>query len=105
MLSKKRISATRAFLLRREHDLSQEAAARVLNVSKNTWIRWEHGETEADELSLQLFPFLARQECPAPCREARANHISGIYLREHVTSCSQCWLMAQYLAKTRRPKS
>jgi transcriptional regulator with XRE-family HTH domain len=104
MVKKHKNSATYAIHLRRENHLSQEAAARLLNISKNTWIRWEHGETEADKLSLQLLPFLARQECPAPCREARANNISGIYLAPHVASCGECWLMAQYLAKTQRPK-
>lgn len=104
MAKKQSSSATYAMRLRRENNLSQEAAARLLYISKNTWIRWEQGETEADGLSLQLLPFLARQECPAPCRAARANNISGIYLAQHVVSCSECWLMAQYLAKTQRPK-
>lgn len=91
--------------LRRSLGISQEEAARLLNIAKNTWIRWEHGEMRANDLSLHLLPFLARRECPAPCHEARTHKIDGIFLAPHVAVCKECWLMVQFLAKTTLPKS
>ena len=105
MKLKKRRPPTEAESLRGKLGISQEEAARLLNVAKNTWIRWEHGESSANKLSLQLLPFLVRRECPAPCYEARARKIDGVFLAQHVAACKDCWLMAQYLAKTRLPKS
>ncbi len=80
-------------------NLTQIEAARLLNVSKNTWIRWEYGKCRYDELALRLLRRLALQECPAPCEKAKKQQISADFLCKHVPSCKQCWLMVQYLSK------
>jgi transcriptional regulator with XRE-family HTH domain len=85
--------------------LSQREAARLLNVSKNTWIRWEQGKSRYDELALRLMRRLALQECPNPCLEATRHHISSDFLDQHVLTCEKCWLMIQYLAKKRPNKA
>jgi transcriptional regulator with XRE-family HTH domain len=87
--------------LRRILRISQEEAARLLNVSKNTWIRWERRENYPDQLSLRLLPFLARQECPESCDEAREKRVNRDFLAKHVPTCRKCWLMIQYLARNR----
>lgn len=85
-------------------NLTQIEAARLLNVSKNTWIRWEYGKCRYDELALRLLRRLALQECPTPCSEAKKHQISEDFLSKHVPSCERCWLMIQYLSKRRHNK-
>jgi transcriptional regulator with XRE-family HTH domain len=99
---------TEAARKRSELNLTQEEAARLLNVSKNTWIRWEQGKSHPKELPLWLefLWSLKHRRYPQPCREARENMISGTFLAQHVASCKDCWLMVQFLAKTtKKPKS
>ena len=86
-------------------NLTQMEAARLLNVSKNTWIRWEQGKCRYDELALRLLRKLARHECPTPCTEAMKQQITEDFLSKHVPSCERCWLMIQYLSKQRLNKS
>lgn len=92
-------SSTDAKNLRSSLGISQEEAARLLHISKNTWIRWEHGENRADVLSLRPLPFLARQECPQSCVVAQEQRVDRKFLAGHVGSCRECWLMIQYLSK------
>lgn len=79
--------------------LSQRQAASLLNVSKNTWIRWEQGTSRYDELALRLLRRLALKECPSPCSGATRHTINSEFLDQHVQTCEKCWLMIQYLAK------
>jgi DNA-binding XRE family transcriptional regulator len=86
---------------RRSLSLTQKEAARLLNVSKNTWIRWERGKCRYDELALKLLRRLALDECPTPCAKASKQQIDSDFLSKHVPSCKQCWLMVQFLSKQR----
>ena len=104
-MKKRTSSPTNAKNLRISLGITQEEAARLLNISKNTWIRWENGKNRADNLSLRLLGFLARQECPPPCAEALSQRINKDFLSKHVLSCKQCWLMIQYLSKKQEPKA
>jgi transcriptional regulator with XRE-family HTH domain len=108
MAPKSTTRLTEAARKRSELNLTQEEAARLLNVSKNTWIRWEKGTSHPKELPLWLdfLWYLKRGGYPPPCREAKENKISGPFLVQHVAACKDCWLMVQFLAKTtKKPKS
>lgn len=90
---------TDAKSLRTRLNLSQRKAAKLLNVSKNTWIRWEYGQCEHDQMALALLPILARNAVPEPCYEARARKkYDPEWLAGHLPNCSECRLTVKFLA-------
>lgn len=107
MATKTKARLTEAARKREELGITQEEAARLLNISKNTWIRWEQGISRPKELSLWLdfLWYRNRGACPPPCNEARGQKIDGSFLAQHVPSCKQCWQMVQCLAVARQPKA
>ena len=78
--------------------ISQEEAARLLGIAKNTWVRWESGEFSPDILMLELLPCLVRNECPQPCFDSRAHKLDCARMAEHIRTCRDCWLAINYLA-------
>jgi hypothetical protein len=107
MAPKTKAHSTEAARKRSELSITQEEAARLLNVSKNTWIRWEKGISRPKELPmlLEFLWYRHREACPPPCNNARAQKIDGEFLAQHVASCKPCWLMVQFLAKSKKPKA
>jgi transcriptional regulator with XRE-family HTH domain len=95
--------ASAAASLRRDLKLTQEQCANLLNVSKNTWIRWEHGQCQCDRMALELLPILARKSVPAPCQESRAKRYDPEWLAEHIGSCWECRLTVKYVVIVGRP--
>lgn len=87
----------RAEPLRKELGITQVKAAKLLNISKNTWIRWEHGECKPDVLALQLLPLLARESVPEPCENSRRKAFNPYYLAQHIELCSRCRLAVKYV--------
>lgn len=83
---------------REKCNLSQEKAARLLGIAKNTWVRWETGKFTPDETLLELLPYLARNECPSPCSSSRAKGFDGARMARHIQDCRVCWLAINYLA-------
>jgi transcriptional regulator with XRE-family HTH domain len=83
---------------RDEAKITQEQAARLLGIAKNTWIRWESGEFRPDPLKLELLPYLARNVCTEPCYESRARKWDGQWMAGHLRTCRNCWLAINYLA-------
>jgi len=88
---------TRVKAARERLGLTEEGAARLLRVSKTTWVRWESGEFWAPELSLKLLPYLARAECPPPC-SFLTKKFDGAKMAAHIPTCTKCQLMINYLA-------
>lgn len=78
--------------------ITQEQAARLLSIAKNTWVRWESGEFRPDPLKLELLPYLARNACPEPCYESRAGKWDAQWMADHIRTCRDCWLAINYLA-------
>jgi transcriptional regulator with XRE-family HTH domain len=83
--------------LRKSLGLSQQQAAKLLNISKNTWIRWEHKQFKPDELALELLPVLARKSIPDPCYDSRARRYDPEWLAKHVPDCPDCRLSLKYI--------
>ena len=78
--------------------ITQEEAARLLGIAKNTWVRWESGEFAPNGLMLELLPYLSRNECPQPCGVSRSQKWDGKWMAEHIRICRDCWLAINYLA-------
>lgn len=78
--------------------VTQEEAARLLGIAKNTWVRWESGDFSPDPLKLELLPYLSRNACPQPCPDSRTQKIDGAWMAEHIRTCRDCWLSINYLA-------
>jgi len=79
-------------------EITQEEAARLLGIAKNTWERWESGEFAPNGLMLELLPYLSRNECPQPCSFSSGKKRSGKWMAEHIRICRECWLVINYLA-------
>ena len=92
----------RAAEIRKEYNLSQDAAARLLGISKNTWVRWETGKFAPDETLLELLPCFVRNKCPSPCSSSRAEGFDEARMAEHIQHCRVCWLAINYLAVVAR---
>jgi DNA-binding XRE family transcriptional regulator len=88
----------RVEVVRQDCKITQEEAARLLGIAKNTWVRWESGKFQADGLKLELLPHLARYKCPQLCRPFREKAFSGARMAEHILTCRDCWLAIHYLA-------
>jgi DNA-binding XRE family transcriptional regulator len=93
-----RVEAARGNCKRGNFGITQEEAARLLGIAKNTWVRWESGEFRPDELKLELLPYLSRNECPQPCSASRTEKFDGARMAEHIRTCRDCWLAINYLA-------
>ena len=90
---------TPAKSLRTRLNLSQRKAAELLNVSKNTWIRWEYGQCKHDKMALALLPILARNAVPEPCYEARLRkEYDPEWFAGHLPDCYECRLTVKFLA-------
>jgi len=83
--------------LRKGLGLSQRQAAKLLNISKNTWIRWEHNQCMSDKLALELLPVLARKPVPDPCYNSRKAKYDPEYLAQHIGDCPHCRLSVKYI--------
>jgi DNA-binding XRE family transcriptional regulator len=83
---------------REKWNLSQEKAARLLGIAKNTWVRWETEKFTSDETLLELLPYLARDKCPSPCSSSLAKGFDVASLARHLQDCRVCWLAINYLA-------
>jgi hypothetical protein len=79
-------------------NITQEKAARLLAIAKNTWVRWESGEFQPDPLKLELLPYLVRNQCPQPCYDSRSRKWDGAWMADHFRTCRDCWLAINYLA-------
>lgn len=88
--------------IRRKRKITQEEAARLLGITKNTWIRWESGRFRADDLKLELLPYLARGKGPQPCSEYSRKTFNVDRMAGHIQTCRQCWLAANYLSMVRK---
>ena len=88
---------TRLQTLRKGLGLSQQQAAKLLNISKNTWIRWEHNQCISDKLALELLPILARKSVPLPCYDSRARRYDPEWLAKHIQGCPDCRLSVKYV--------
>lgn len=88
----------RVSVVRENCKITQEEAARLLGIAKNTWVRWESGEFRPDELKMILLPYLARNKCPLPCKASRTEQFDGARMAEHIRTCRDCWLAINYLA-------
>jgi DNA-binding XRE family transcriptional regulator len=95
---RRRVEAVRRNCKRGNSEITQEEAARLLGIAKNTWVRWESGEFQPDELKLELLPYLVRNECPQPCFASRTQKLDGGWMAEHIRTCRDCWLSINYLA-------
>ena len=84
--------------LRTSLKLSQQKAAELLNISKNTWIRWEYGQCKYDWRALELLPILARNAAPEPCYESRARKYDPEWLARHLPNCDECLRTVKFLA-------
>ena len=94
----RKLQKNRVSVVRENCKISQEEAARLLGIAKNTWVRWESGEFRPDELKLKLRPYLARNKCPQPCLASRDEKFDGARMAEHIRTCHDCWLAINYLA-------
>jgi transcriptional regulator with XRE-family HTH domain len=90
--------AERANCKKGNSSITQEEAARLLGIAKNTWVRWESGEFRPDALKVELLPYLFRNECPQPCSASRTEKFDGARMAEHIRICRDCWLAINYLA-------
>jgi DNA-binding XRE family transcriptional regulator len=87
--------------LRDELKLTQERAARLLGISKNTWIRWERGEFKYDEEEVvSMLRMLAKQCRPEACSEYRNpwKKWDWVLFDHHVRGCKDCQAVVKYLA-------
>jgi DNA-binding transcriptional regulator YiaG len=89
---------TVAASLRKKLKLTQRAAAELLNVSKNTWIRWEKGQCKPDRLALDLLPFLAKNSSPEFCEHARRIRLDALNIAQHIRVCDRCLLAVKFIA-------
>ena len=86
-------------------DITQEEAARLLGVSKNTWIRWEKREPFDKEMFAMLEMLSTRQR-PGPCSEMRfPKKWDWDIFDEHVRTCKECQLVVKYLAAVLKSNS
>ena len=83
--------------IRRNLRLTQRQAAKLLNISKNTWIRWERGQCAPDRLALELLPVLAQKAVPKPCHVSRAKGFAPEWLAQHIHGCPDCRLSVKYV--------
>jgi transcriptional regulator with XRE-family HTH domain len=86
--------------VREKLGLSQEAAARLLNVSLQSVNRWERGKWEpstGNDTVLALLPILAAGEVPKPCATAKREGFNIAFLSRHVRGCPDCRLAVAYL--------
>ena len=91
--------------VRKELDISQAEAARILGISKNTWIRWETGKSKFDRTAVGFLRNLVDKEIPAPCslmKKPRRTFWKEIYM--HVQLCGDCQKTIQFLASLTRTK-
>lgn len=79
-------------------NITQEQAARLLGIAKNTWVRWESGEFRPNPLKIELLPYLARNSCPEQCYGSRDRKWDGAWMADHIRTCRDCWLAISYLA-------
>ena len=84
--------------VRKKCKITQEEAAHLLGIAKNTWVRWERGAFRVDELMLELLPYLSKNKCPSLCLGFRRKHFDGTSMAEHIRTCHDCWLAIQYLS-------
>jgi DNA-binding XRE family transcriptional regulator len=81
-----------------ELDITQEAAARLLGISKNTWIRWEQSD-KYDKNMLSMLDMLVKKHPPSPCSEMRyPPKWDWKVFDGHVRVCEECQRMIEYLA-------
>jgi transcriptional regulator with XRE-family HTH domain len=90
--------------LRRKNGISQEKAARLLGISKNTWIRWEKGQFRSKDDATKneavgMLVLLNKMERPPLCYEmnSRARWNWDVFER-HVHTCKECQQLVKYLA-------
>jgi DNA-binding XRE family transcriptional regulator len=94
---------TRAASLRKELRLTQLEAARLLNVSKNTWIRWEKKQCKPDDLALDLLPFRAKSRSsplpspPEPCKDMLYDPFDPGVIAYHIKRCKACRLAVKWI--------
>ncbi len=79
-------------------DITQQEAAKLLGVSKNTWIRWEKRE-EVDRETLAMLGMLSMKQRPSPCSQMcfPAKWDWDIF-DKHFCTCKECQLVVKYLA-------
>jgi len=83
--------------LRTKLKLSQEAAARLLNVTNQTAYRWDVGKTETPQIMLDLLPMLAGNLVPSWCKVAEKNDVRSSFMCEHIPGCHDCKLALTYI--------
>lgn len=92
------VESLRRTCKRGDSQITQEDAARLLGIAKNTWVRWESGEFTPNGLMMELLPYLSRNECPQPCGASRGQKWDVGWMVEHIRICRDCWLAINYLA-------
>jgi DNA-binding transcriptional regulator YiaG len=89
---------TRAASLRKELKLTQGKAAELLNISKNTWIRWEKGQCKPDELALEMLTYFVKDFPPIPCSFMESlDPFDRLVGADHIQYCKQCRLVVKYM--------
>ena len=94
--------------LRDELELTQEKAARLLGISKNTWIRWEKGDfnftrqfKNKEQIATLLRAALKEEAPPWPCyriREEAKKKFDWQIFHQHVIDCDECQFWVKYLS-------
>jgi hypothetical protein len=97
-MSKKPDSALRP--LREKLGLSQEAVARLFNVTLQTVWRWDVGRTPVPDQVLHLLPTLHAGKVPGWCKESEKNGPDVAFLQSHLKGCEVCRVAVYYLEST-----
>ena len=88
----------RVLKVREKCKITQEEAAHLLGIAKNTWVRWERGAFRVDELMLELLPHLSKSKRPPLCSGFSRRTFDVASMAEHIRTCHDCWLAIQYLS-------
>ena len=84
--------------VRKKCKITQEEAAHLLGIAKNTWVRWECGAFRVDELMLELLPYLSKNKRPSLCSGFRRKTFDNALMADHIRTCHDCWLAIKYLS-------
>ncbi len=72
-------------------------AARILGISKNTWIRWEQGKP-FDKAAVDFLERLVERRTPEPCTTMKnPKSMDWEEFDTHIRFCEKCQLLVRYL--------
>lgn len=88
--------------VRLKYRITQEEAARLLGISKNTWIRWEKNaatKSRYKEQAGRLLVALFNRRRPEPCSTMRRlEKLNWETFDYHLRQCKECQLLVSYFA-------